>query len=220
MQEALSVVLRQEIRVQGASRTDAGVHALGQVASFSAATDLPVARILRGATALAGPDIAACDGVLAPDSFNARFDAIGKHYRYQILSRKIPSPHHRRTAAFVPHLLGLNPMREAAAYLVGEHDFAGFRAKDCERQTTVRCLNEVTVTEQAGSIINIDVKGDGFLKNMVRIIAGTLIDIGRGRLAPTIIDQVLNSGDRSALGHTAPALGLTLMEVYYDRGSG
>jgi tRNA pseudouridine38-40 synthase len=218
LEEALKTVLRQSTKLQGAGRTDAGVHALGQVASFECETDLQPERIMRGVSALAGPDVAVVEAAVAPDGFNARFDSVGKHYRYQILSRPSRSPLLGRFSAFVPQKLDVRLMRAAAAHLVGRHDFAGFRAADCERETTEREIKDVSITEGERGLISVDVKGDAFMKNMVRIIAGTLIDVGRKKLSPEIVPEVFKTGDRTLAGQTAPAQGLTLMEVFYPEG--
>jgi tRNA pseudouridine38-40 synthase len=214
LEQALFVMLKTPIRLQGAGRTDAGVHALGQVASFEADTDIIPERLRKGLCALARPDVSVVEAKVAPLGFNARFDALGKHYRYAIFSRPSPSPLRSTDRYFVPQPLNLDAMRTAASFLVGEHDFAAFRAKDCERETTVRRLSEVSVTEIKDDLF-IDVKGDAFLKNMVRIIAGTLVDVGRGRLALQSVQEALRTGDRTAAGRTAPPNGLTLISVFY-----
>ncbi len=218
LQEALATVLRCDVPLQGAGRTDAGVHALGQTASFECNTDIKPERLARSLSGIAGPEISVVEAAVAPQGFNARFDSTGKHYRYQIISRRSPSPLNRRTAHFVPQDLDLESMHQAAAQLVGEHDFAGFRAADCERENTIRTLSEVSVKPGASGWITIDVKGTAFLKNMVRVIAGTLIDIGKGRLPSDTVARVLETGDRTLAGPTAPANGLTLVEVFYPQG--
>lgn len=214
LEQALAVILRAPVRLQGAGRTDAGVHALGQAASFEADTDISPDRLRKGLSALAGPDIAVVEAAAAPAGFNARFDSIGKHYRYAILNRPSPSPLRRKTRFFVPQPLHIEDMRKAAALLVGEHDFGGFRARDCERKTTVRRLGQVSVT-QSGDDILIDVKGDAFLKNMVRILAGTLVDVGLSRRTLQSVRDALDTQDRTLAGRTAPASGLTLVSVFY-----
>ncbi|MCP4606749.1 MAG: tRNA pseudouridine(38-40) synthase TruA [Proteobacteria bacterium] len=217
LEQGLSVMLRKDIKIQGASRTDAGVHALGQVASFKSDTDIPLERLRRSLTALVRPDVSIVDAAIASEGFNARFNSTGKHYRYQILARPTPSPLIRHMATFVPQKLDLECMREAASRLTGQHDFAGFRAADCDRDTTVRELYEISITRDERDLVRVDVKGNAFLKNMVRIIAGTLIDVGKGRLSTETIDKVLETGDRKLAGPTAPALGLTLVEVFYPK---
>ncbi len=211
-------MLRKPVRIQGAGRTDAGVHALGQVGSFDAETDLSPERLQRGLTALAGPDIAVVDAAVAPDGFNARFDSNGKHYRYGILSRKVPSPLLGKTSTFVPQTLDIDTMRSAAQNLVGEHDFKGFRAADCEREKTICQINDVTIEQDPGGILFIHVKGIAFLKYMVRVIAGTLIEIGKKKSDPESILEIFETGDRTLAGPTAPSHGLTLVEVFFPDG--
>jgi tRNA pseudouridine38-40 synthase len=218
LEAALATILRKPVRIQGAGRTDAGVHALGQVGSFHAETDLPPERLQKGLTALAGPDIAVVDAAVAPDGFNARFDSNGKHYRYAILSRKTPSPLLGRTSHFIPYALDVSAMRRAAKALIGEHDFKGFRAADCERENTICNISEVTITTAPNGILSIDVKGIAFLKYMVRVISGTLIEIGRGKMGPERIDTIFETRDRTLAGPTAPSQGLTLVEVFYPEG--
>ena len=217
LEEALATVLRFPVRIQGAGRTDAGVHALGQVTSFDAETEISPERFVRSLTALVRPEVAVVDAAIAPPGFNARFDSTGKHYRYYLLPRGAPSPLYRHMCLFIPGRFDPGRMEEAASMMVGEHDFAGFRASDCERKTTRRTLYELTIGQEAG-LVCVDVKGDGFLKNMVRVIVGTLVDIGRGRLHPDIVQEVFRTGDRRMAGPTAPARGLVLREVYYPSG--
>jgi tRNA pseudouridine38-40 synthase len=218
LEEALATMLRKPVRIQGAGRTDAGVHALGQVGSFQVETDLPPERLQKGLTALAGPDIAVVDAAIAPAGFNARFDSNGKHYRYAILSRKTPSPLLGRTSHFIPYALNVDAMRCAAKALIGEHDFKGFRAADCERKNTICNISEVTITPAANGILAIDVKGIAFLKYMVRVISGTLIEIGKKKMGPERIDKIFETRDRTLAGPTAPSHGLTLVEVFYPDG--
>ena len=217
LEQALATVLRVPVRLQGAGRTDAGVHALGQTASFETDVSISPDRLRKGLTALARPDIAVVEAAPAPPGFNARFDAEGKHYRYAILNRPSPSPLRANTRFFVPQLLDIEAVRRAAALLEGEHDFAGFRAQDCERKTTVRRLHRVAVTCVDDDIF-VDVEGDAFLKNMVRIIAGTLVDVGLGKRTLQSVQDALDTGDRTRAGRTAPAGGLTLVSVFYPEG--
>jgi tRNA pseudouridine38-40 synthase len=218
LEDALATMLRKPVRIQGAGRTDAGVHALGQVGSFQVDTDLSPERLQKGLTALAGPDIAIVDAAIAPDGFNARFDSNGKHYRYRILSRKVPSPLLRRTSYFVPRSLDVEAMGRAAEKLVGEHDFKGFRAADCEREKTICTISDVTIETDPRGILSIHVKGVAFLKYMVRVIAGTLIEIGRNKSDPEIVTEIFQTGDRTLAGPTAPSHGLTLVEVFFPDG--
>lgn len=217
LETALATILRTPTRLQGAGRTDAGVHALGQSASFETDVMIDPLRLRKGLCALAGPDIAVVDADVAPKGFNARFDATGKHYRYIVLNRAVPSPLLGATSFFVPHPLERKKMAEASKLLVGEHDFKGFRSADCGRDNTIRHITDITLADD-GDLLFIDVKGTAFLKNMVRILAGTLVDVGRGRLAVENVAEVLRTGDRTKAGQTAPAKGLTLVKVFYPPG--
>lgn len=215
VEEALSTILGEPVEVQGASRTDAGVHARGQVASFSFDGEADPTRIARGVSALCRPNVSVVGAAVAPDGFNARFDSRGKRYEYRILNRSAPSPLDGDTSWHVPQALDLEAMRDAAGALVGTHDFAGFRAADDGREDTVRTLTSVSVDSAPGGLLTIGVEGTGFLKYMVRIIAGTLAEIGLGKLPRKTPSIVFGSGDRGAAGQTAPANGLTLIEVFY-----
>lgn len=214
LQQALQIVLRQPIKIQGASRTDAGVHAVGQVASFGFSEFIDPHKLTRSLCALAGPHIAVTKVEAVNDNFNARFAATGKHYVYKVLNRRASSPLLRETTWHVASPLNLELMRRCASQLVGTHDFAGFRSSDCERHSTERTITAVDIVVE-GAVIEIHVRGTAFLKNMVRIIAGTLVDISRGALHDDTIDILFNSKDREQAGRTAPACGLTLQEVFF-----
>lgn len=206
-------ILRHETLPIGAGRTDAGVHARGQVASLETACELPAGKILRGLNAVLPPDVSVVGLEDAPPGFSARFSAKGKWYRYRIHHGEPPRALERRFTHHVPIALDGARMQAAANALVGRHDFRGF-AREADERTTVRTLFSVDVTGR-GSIIEIDVKGDAFLYNMVRAIAGTLVDVGRGKRPIAACEAVLAAKDRAAAGPTAPARGLFLMEVHY-----
>ena len=216
LEDVLGRILGHPVAVAGASRTDAGVHALGQVASFSTSKDIPVDGIRRGANSLLPPAIAITAAELAPDGFHPRFSATGKHYRYLILARPDRSPRWHHWAWHRRAPLDQDAMRAAAAALVGEHDFAAFRAAGCTARTTVRRIDEVALSAPEPGVLALDVRGNAFLRNMVRIVAGTLVDVGEGRLAPGQLPGILASLDRTRAGQTAPAHGLTLVSVRYD----
>jgi len=201
-------------RLRGAGRTDAGVHALGQVANFKTDSALPCAALLRGLNGLLPPDIVVRSAEdVAPD-FDARRDSAGKHYRYTIHNaRALQAP----LSGHAWHLRGrldATAMAVAAWSLVGQHDFAAFRAADCDRLDTRRTLHRASVSSVEGPGLLLDIEGTAFLKNMVRIIAGTLVEIGRGRMSPAIIAELLRDGDRRRAGPTAPAHGLALVKVH------
>jgi tRNA pseudouridine38-40 synthase len=214
LEEAIRELLGEDVFVRGAGRTDAGVHADGQVASFSLASRIPCHGFLRGLNSILPADLALLEVAEAPAGFDARFSARGKVYRYTVWNHLVRSPRHARTAWHVRRALDMTALRDAAARLVGEHDFRAFRAADCERRTTRRLIRRVEVDRQ-GALLTFDVEATAFLKNMVRIIVGTLVDVGRGKLPPEAVARMLETGDRAAGGMTAPAQGLTLLRVLY-----
>ncbi len=200
--------------MRGAGRTDAGVHARGQVAHFDTDARIPLTGIRRGLNALLPRAIAIVDAVEAAADFDARFSARGKLYRYQVWNADSRSPLRERDAWHRPRALDVEQMRAAAAPLVGRHDFRAFRAADCGRPTTVRTIARLAV-ERDGDLVGIEVEADAFLKQMVRIIAGTLVHAGWGKLAAAAVEEALRTGDRRLLGPTAPPHGLTLVRVDY-----
>lgn len=216
LEDALATLLQHPAAVTGASRTDAGVHALGQVASFRTARPIPLHGVRRGLNSLLPERIAITDAAEAPEGFHPRFSATGKHYRYLFLARPDRSPRWRDWAWHRPQPLDAGAMRAAAAAFVGERDFAALRAAGCTARTTTRRIDAVDLTEPEPGLLALDVRGNAFLRNMVRIVAGTLVDVGEGRLAPAQIPEILASKDRTRAGQTAPAHGLTLVAVRYD----
>ncbi|MEZ4461388.1 MAG: tRNA pseudouridine(38-40) synthase TruA [bacterium] len=203
-----------EVQLQGASRTDAGVHALGQVASLRFDDRREVWDYVRALNALTPDSISINHGQVMADGFNARHDSHGKRYEYRIWNHRFVHPLLRHRTWSFRHELDLGLMQEAASYLVGEHDFSAFRASDCQQLSTVRQMWRVDVTKD-GPDVRIVVEGSAFLKNMVRIMAGTLAEIGCGQLPPDAVLRGLESGNRADVGMTAQPQGLTLQEVFY-----
>ena len=219
LEEALARLLCHEVTVAGASRTDAGVHARGQVASFRTEKPIPVHGIRRGLNSLLPAQIAVREADEVGDEFHPRFSALGKHYRYTILARGDRSPRWRDRAWHHPEPLSIEAIREGAAHLIGEHDFAAFRAAGCTAKTTLRRVDSIDVVRD-GDLVRIDVRGNAFLRNMVRIIVGTLSEVGTGRRPPAQVTEILALRDRTRGGITAPAHGLELVAVSYpDRVS-
>lgn len=220
LEDALAKLLAHEAPVVGASRTDAGVHARGQVASFRTERAIPLHGIRRGLNSLLPAAIAVVEASEAGDDFHPRFSATGKHYRYLLYTRSERSPHWRDRAWHHPGALDLAAMRQASAALIGEHDFAAFRAAGCTAKRTVRRIDEIATEELADArephVVAIDVRGNAFLRNMVRIVVGTLVEVGRGRRAISEVAEILASLDRTKAGRTAPAHGLELVSVRYD----
>jgi tRNA pseudouridine38-40 synthase len=220
LEAALGQLLAHEVAVVGASRTDAGVHARGQVASFRTERTIPLHGVRRGLNSLLPPAIAVADAAEVPDDFHPRFSATGKHYRYLVLTRSERSPRWRDRAWHHPGALELAAMRQAAAALIGEHDFAAFRAAGCTAKRTVRRIDEIVVREEAEAghpcLVAFEVRGNAFLRNMVRIVVGTLVEVGAGRRPVEQVAEILASRDRTRAGITAPPQGLELMSVRYD----
>ncbi len=231
IQGCLETVLRDiegaRVSVVGAGRTDAGVHALGQVAGFRLAAGIDAGSLGRALNARLPADIRVVASEEAPDTFHARFDAVAKSYRYRLLHGPVLSPFLRRYAWHVRESLDLEAMAEAGGMLVGEHDFAAFQAAGGAVRTTVRTVFGLTVraaspasagAEAVGAdTTDIEVRGSGFLRHMVRTIVGTLVEVGRGRQGPREVERALESADRGAAGPTAPSRGLFLMGVEYPR---
>jgi tRNA pseudouridine38-40 synthase len=214
LEDGIRELLGEDVFVRGAGRTDAGVHADGQVASFPLMSRIPCHGLLRGLNSILPMDVALVDVAEAPRDFDARFSARGKVYRYTVWNHMVRSPRHTRTSWHVRRALDMSLIRAAASALVGEHDFRAFRAADCERRTTRRILRRLDVDRQ-GALLTFDVEATAFLKNMVRILVGTMVDVGRGLLPPDAVSRMLETGNRAAGGMTAPPQGLTLLRVLY-----
>lgn len=216
LEEALAKLLTHEVEVIGASRTDAGVHARGQVASFRTERPIPLHGIRRGINSLLPTTIAVRDASEVPPDFHPRFSATGKHYRYTLLTRNERSPRYRDYAWHFPEPLDVAKMQEAARALIGEHDFAAFRAAGCTAKTTMRRVDSIVFTRVYPHLLEVDIRGNAFLRQMVRIIVGTLTEVGTGKRPPAQVAEILASRDRTRAGITAPAHGLELIEVRYD----
>lgn len=211
----ISGLVGEEIRVIGASRTDSGVHALGNVAVFDTESTIPAERFAYALNRRMPEDIVITRSEEVPDDWHPRYqDVITKTYEYHIYNEEVPNPLKRRTTAFVSFSLDVEQMKKGAAYLVGEHDFVSFCNVRTNTNDTVRTVYDLTV-EQNGEDICIRITGNGFLYNMVRIIAGTLIRVGRGFYTPEKVKEILEAGKRTEAGVTAPPEGLTLVYIQY-----
>jgi len=215
LEEALGRLTGEKTVVHGASRTDAGVHALGQSVHFDTNSRIPGEKFSFAVNTMLPPDIRVSASEDAPEGFHARFSTRGKRYRYLFYDAPHAGALNRNTHAHSIYPLNDARMRDEALSLVGTHDFAAFAASGSVVRDTVRTLWRADVT-RSGHDIMLIVEGNGFLYNMVRIIAGTLRDIGSGKLAPGALARAIWTGDRLDLGVTAPAHGLTLMEVFYE----
>jgi tRNA pseudouridine38-40 synthase len=202
-------------RVTASGRTDAGVHATGQVVSFPEELPLPLQAYARGLNALLPPDIAVRAASFEPDGFDARRSARGKRYRYRIENAPVRAPLSRLQAWQVFPPLDVAAMRAAAVHLVGRHDFAAFQASDCEARHAVRHVTRLDVEGETGGRIDFTIEATAFLKHMVRNIVGTLAEVGRGRRPAADVAAVLASRDRARAGPTAPPQGLCLERVFY-----
>lgn len=224
IENALSRICGKKIQINGTSRTDAGVHALGQRASFKGEFGIPAENIrpaLNNILAGGGRygcvlgDIRIIEAKEVAADFHARFDAKGKKYRYVIENKKDGDIFRRKYCYNVDSPLDEGAMSEAAGIIRGTHDFASFQSSGGqERQTTVRTVHTLDICRKGDDVI-IEIAGDGFLYNMVRIIAGTLTEIGLGKRKPEDMTRIINARDRAAAGHKAPAGGLYLVEIYY-----
>lgn len=214
LEQAVSTFLGTPTRVIGSGRTDAGVHALGQVANFFSDKDLESHRVERALNALTPQDISITHVAPVPDSFDARRNARSRLYQYRILSRPSPSPFHLKYAWHVHHVLDVQAMRQALGFLEGEHDFSSFRAAGCDAAHPVRKVYRAFLSP-AGDLLVFTIEATAFLRHMVRNIVGTLVEVGVGERAPESFAELLEVRDRTKAGPSAPAHGLYLVEVKY-----
>ena len=214
-ESALSRLLQEPVRLRAAGRTDAGVHARGQIVDFADSGNRPPETILKGGNALLPPDIRIVRVEEVPLAFNARRDAREKEYRYFLHLHPVASPFFSRHAWHIEKPLGLDSIREGLAHIVGEHDFASFQGQGCTAKTTVRTIFRAELGELHPPLRFISLSGGGFLRHMVRNIVGTLVDVGKGKYPPERVRELFSLRDRAAAGPTAPAHGLFLWKVTY-----
>jgi tRNA pseudouridine38-40 synthase len=216
IETALNKMTSCKVTLIGSGRTDAGVHAAGQVANFSCDTRLKPDAFFKGLNSLLPDDIIIKDCQAVGPDFHARYNARSKVYHYQILNRAVPSAIGRQYVWFVRKKLDRQRMRAAIACLVGRHDFKAFEGTGSPRQDTIRRIFGVDLIESEEDLLIFQIEAEGFLRYMVRNIVGTLVDVGLGKTTPAEFKDILDSRDRSLAGATAPAQGLTLVKVIYE----
>lgn len=216
LEQALAKITGEAIRLTGSSRTDAGVHALGQVCNFRTTSRIPLERIPFALNANLPASIVVRAAKAVPAEFHARFQASGKRYKYKIRNSHIPSALQRNFCWRVPGQLDLTAMQQAASFLQGRHDFKAFQAAGSPVTNTVRNLICLRVTRTSCTDLAICAIGDGFLYNMVRILVGTLVQVGLGKRLASDMPLILSQRDRLLAGPTAPPHGLYLEKVYYE----
>ncbi|MFH1423182.1 MAG: tRNA pseudouridine(38-40) synthase TruA [Planctomycetota bacterium] len=233
IEEAIKLVTNEEVKITGASRTDSGVHAVGQTANFQTQSNLPVETLSKAINAKLPSDIAIIRAEEADIEFNARFNATGKWYRYLIFSETRKAPLQNRYCSLIKENLDLDKMEKAADLFLGKHDYSAFGAQIQPEDDTICTINSIELNEsillfpvyigekhlttdsKREKLLIIDIHGDRFLYKMVRTICGTLVEVGRGRWEPEHILTVFESKDRHCAGPTLEACGLFLMEVRY-----
>ncbi len=215
IEEKLSTITEERIHLAGSGRTDSGVHALAQVANFKTKSQLDVRSIQKALNSLLPPDIVIQRAEEVEDDFHARKAAMGKVYEYRILNRELRSAFHHGYAWHIPQKLDLEEMRKATRILIGEHDFSSFRSVGTPTRTAIREINRAEWKKDRDGLIRFEIEANGFLKQMVRAIVGTLVEVGRGKIDSGEFQKILDSKDRKMAGPTAPAHGLFLKEVKY-----
>ncbi|MDK2780821.1 MAG: tRNA pseudouridine38-40 synthase [Trichococcus sp.] len=215
IENILSEMTGTKIEIVGSGRTDAGAHAKGQVANFKTESKLEFAAMQEFLNRYLPQDIVVKELEEVPDRFHARYHASGKKYSYYVWNNAVPSAFERKYSYHYPGHLDVDKMKEACRKLVGTHDFIGFSSLKKSKKSTVRTIDEITIQKE-GNLLHFAFVGEGFLYNMVRIMMGTLLEIGAGTMEPEYIDAIFESGIRSDAGMTVPSQGLFLDEVYYD----
>jgi len=214
IEEALKALFNDDVKIHGAGRTDAGVHALGQVAHFELDADIPSERIKYAINTKLPKDIRIVKSEEADIDFHARYNAKGKVYRFQIHNADIPSAIFRNNRYHVRQILDVEKMIEAGAFFLGVHEFSAFCGSGTDVDNKVREIYRIDIVKR-GNVIELEFQGSGFLYHMIRIMVGTLIDVGKGKIKPQAISEIILSGDRCNAGATAGGCGLCLVRVLY-----
>ncbi len=215
LKSALNKLMGTEVPMIGASRTDAGVHAEGNVAVFDCETTIPADKIKYALNNILPEDVVVVESRQVANDFHPRHCDCKKTYQYRILNTPLPDPNRRRNTYFYRGKLDMEAMREAAGYIVGTHDFVCFMAAGSQVKDTVRTVYSLCL-DRSDDVITMTIQGNGFLYNMVRIIAGTLVMVGRGQMKPQEVENIIDKRDRRGAGPTAPAKGLTLKVIEYE----
>ncbi len=214
LEKLLSKMCDEPIELIGSGRTDAGVHAMGQVANFHTSSDMPLENMLSYINQYLPQDIAVIEISQAAPRFHSRLNASGKCYCYHVINSDIPNVFYRNYALQVPQMLDVLAMEKAAQYLLGEHDFKSFTSTKKSKKSTVRRIDEIKIEKQ-GDIISFTFTGSGFLYHMIRILMGTLLEVGRGERKAEDMEMILASQKREFAGALVPAKGLVLKKVYF-----
>ena len=214
LEKTLSKILKEKVRLNSAGRTDAGVHAVAQIASFKTKASIPPSALKKGLNTLLPPDIAIQKVEEAPLSFHPRYEAVSKWYRYTLRNHPSRSPFDRFYTTYYPYPLDIRAMQKAARALIGKYDFKSFQAKDKKERSSIRTIRRLSIQKKSPYVF-INIEGNGFLYKMVRNIVGTLIEVGRGKWSPEEMKKILSQKNRLSAGKTAPARGLCLMGVRY-----
>lgn len=215
IEKKIEIMTRQRVRLIASGRTDAGVHALGQVANFQTSSPIPVEGFLRGLNSLLPPDIVIKSAGEVEPEFHAQYGVKRKTYRYLILNRELPSAIYRNYAWHIPLPLDVSAMENAVRILLGKKDFSSFRAADPDLTDPVREVFQARWSMKEENFLCFTIEGDGFLKHMVRNMVGTLIEVGKGKISGEEFKRILEARDRRQAGITAPPQGLFLVEVKY-----
>ncbi|HEX8889928.1 MAG TPA: tRNA pseudouridine(38-40) synthase TruA [Pyrinomonadaceae bacterium] len=222
LQRVLSLIEGREVVVHGSGRTDAGVHAEGQVANAHLAREITAERLRAAINGNLPRDVRVLEVSIVEDDFHARYSATGKNYVYRIFNSRVMSPFWNRYALHEARVLDVEKMCDASRLFLGEHDWTAFSSAQAETASRVRTIRELDIAEHydergRGRLLEISASADGFLRYMVRLIAGTLLAVGRGEIDKEPVERAIETGDRSLVGATAPAHGLTLKSVSYAR---
>ena len=215
IEDAIRQITKENVKIAGSGRTDTGVHAMGQVASFFTETQMDTETLRKALNSTLPRDISIIKAREVPDGFHAQFSSRSKVYEYRIFNRPHPPALQRNRVWHIPGKLDTGEMKEAAAYLEGTHDFSVFATANITVKSTVRTVKRVHIKKTREGIILVEIEAEGFLKRMVRMITGTLVETGKGKLSPEGFGQILSEGRKTKNVFTAPPQGLFLKKVIY-----